>query len=763
MYSRMRQNIDGIINILARACLLPIIILSAATVYAADEEPIKIEHLSLNRSVAYLGEEISADITVSVQPSLRNKVLRLRYYLDKNEIGRQTVTDFDSTGNAKTVFRFKDSPEGRYQFRVVLDIEGEKFKTDEVSRQLAILSLPGGMTDKQFSGQADEQTLQDESVSGKPDLLPEVITFNIASPRIGQKIRIKRRISNTGSVQADNVKIRIFINGQPHGKDIMMNIAADSQADIETEFKPASEGKKDILVLVNPDGVIDEESNRNNLLSKTLVVRPAGTEKKNKQIIAAPGLKTGPKQLANLVVYIETISGVHYTTDGQVTFYITNNSQASETKPFIMGVQILQDNQDKPWLIKQPVKSLKAGETATLNINWPVSQLATENLYVATVDIEGVVDETDVRDNHSRPFRVMSTVANKADLAMAESPAESPPEITIISPRQNERLTDNRKLTINWKSSGDIGKRVRITVIKSSTNEKVLSSLTSNDGQFSLDLSAQESGEYILSIKDENGTNTTTKRKFIIASQDPANIQRLIAPLSGTSYRGGQQIKIIWPESMKKKPGLLIDLVLQERSSNKIMKLNQKPIAITNAQFSWQVPDDGSTFGIYSLQAQTMDGKVLAVTEEIELLPNFVSFNLPDINRDKDEITVDLEIARTNFKGKNLEFLVMNNGPADIRASGMVGYNFSSYFVLKLPITSDEDVIICHSNLLADLPQGEGKIISLGRDPDCPMGERSYGSKFVYVVTHFTIPTLTNQRLIDPKPLNNLSKFYWPE
>lgn len=760
----MRQNIDGIINILARACLLlPIIILSTSTVYAADKEPIKIEHLSLNRSVAYLGEEISADVTVSAQPSLHKKTLRLRYYLDKNEIGRQTVSGFDSTGNAKTVFRFKDSPEGRYQFRVVLDIEGEKFKTDEVSRQLAILSLPGGMTDKQFSGQSDEQTLVDESASGKPDLVPEAITFNIASPRIGQKIRIKSSISNTGSVQADNVKIRVFINGQPHGKDIMMNIAAGSQADIETEFKPTSEGKKDILVLVNPDGVIDEESNRNNLLSKTLVVRPAGKEKKHTDIIAAPGLKTGQKQLANLVVYIETISGVHYTTDGLVRFYITNNSQTKETKPFIMGVQLLQGNQEKPWLIRQPVKSLKAGETATLNINWPVSQLSTENLYVATVDIEGVVDETDVRDNHTRPFRVISTVTNKADSAMAELPAKLPPEINIISPRQGERLTDNRKLTVNWKSSGDIGKRVRITVTKSSTNEKVLSSLTSNDGRFSLDLSAQDTGEYILSIKDENGANTTTNRKFIIARKDPAKTQRLISPVSGTSYRGGQQIKIIWPKSVKKKPGLLIDLVLQERGSNRIMKLNQKPVAIVDAQFSWQVPDDGSIFGVYSLRAQTLDGNVLAVTEEIELLPNFVSFNLPDINRDKDEIKADLEIARTNFKGTNLEFLVMNNGPADIIKSGMVGYNFTSYFVLKLPITSDEDVIVCHTNLLAELPQGEGQIISLGRDPDCPMGERSYGSKFVYVVTHFTTPTLTNQRLIDPKPLNNLSKFYWPD
>jgi hypothetical protein len=762
MYCRKRVKLKPTLKILVCICLLPIIILFTTTVNAAEKEPVKIEHLSLNRSVAYLGEEISADVTVSAQPSLRNRSLRLRYYLDKNEIGRQTITDFDSSGNAKTVFRFKDSPEGRYQFRVVLDIEGEESKSDTVSRQLAILSLPGGMTDKQFSDQDADQAIPDVSESGKPDLVPETITFNIASPRIGQNIRIKSRISNTGSVQADNVKIRFFINGQPYGKDIIMNIAAGSQADIETDFKPTTEGKKDILVLVNPDGVTEEESNRNNVLSKTLVVRPADEGKEDKEIIAAPGPETGQKQLANLVVYIETISGVHYTTDGQVRFYITNNSQTLETKPFIMGVQILKGKREKPWLMRQTVKSLKAGQTVTFNVNWPASQLATENLYVATVDIEGVVDETDVRDNHTRPFRVISTSANKADLASAELPPELPPEITINSPRQGERLTDDRQLTVDWNSSGNIGKRVRITVTKRSTDEKILSSLTSNDGRFTLDLSAQDAGEYILSIKGENGSITSKKRKFIIDRKDPVKTQRLVSPVSGTSYRGGQQIKIIWPNSIKKKPGLLVDLVLQERSSKRTVKLNQKPIAISDAQVSWQVPDDGSIFGVYSLRAQTLNGDILAVTEEIELLPNFVSFNLPDINGDKEEIKTDLEIARTNFKGANLEFLVMNNGPADISKSAMVRYNFTSYFVLKVPITTDQDIIVCHSNLLAELPQGEGQIISLGRDPDCPMGERTYGSKFVYVVTHFTIPTLTNQRLIDPKTLNNLSKFYWP-
>jgi len=256
--------------------MLSILMLIGTTAFAAKKQ-IKIEQFSLNRSVAYLGEEISADITVSAQASLRSKNLRLRYYLDEKEIGRQTITAFDSAGNAKTVFTFKNSPEGRYLFRVVLDIENEKIEADEVSRQLAILSLPTGMTEQPLSTGVDEKTIMDGPVSGKPDLVAEEINFDIASPRVGEKIRISTKISNTGSVQADNVKMRIFINGQPYGDDIAMNIAAGSQVSIDTEFKAARQGKKDILIFINPDGEIDEKSKRNNLISKMLIVRPAAS------------------------------------------------------------------------------------------------------------------------------------------------------------------------------------------------------------------------------------------------------------------------------------------------------------------------------------------------------------------------------------------------------------------------------------------------------------------------------------------------------
>ncbi len=739
------------------------LMLIGTTASAAEKKQIRIEQFSLNRSVAYLGEEISANITVSAQASLRSKKLRLRYYLDEKEIGRQTITAFDPAGNATTIFTFKDSPEGRYQFRVVLDIENEKIEADEVSRQLAILSLPTGMTEQPLSTGVDEKTITNGPVSGKPDLAAEEINFDIASPRVGEKVRISTKISNAGTVQADNVKIRIFINGQPYGNDITMNIAAGSQVSINTEFKATHQGKKDVLIFINPDGKIDEKSNRNNLISKMLIVRPAAKGKKSGTIIATPEVKAKQARLANLVIYIETISGTHYISDGKVRFYITNNSQSATTKPFMMGVQRLQDSPGKLWLIRKPVKSLKPGETVTLAIKWPKDQLSSSKLFVATVDIEGKIDETDIRDNHSRPFRVLST--SPIQIAPKPEPvrASPGPEIIITSPRTNGRLADNGKLIVNWQSSGDVGSLVHITVQNSWTKEIVLSSTGNNDGAYSADLSTQPEGKYILTITSENRTISSLKRIFRIARKKSEVIPKFVSPANGNSYRGEQQLKIVWPASLRIVSGQQLDLVLLESSSKKIVKLNNNPVAARKGQFIWQVPDDGSVFGIYKLQARSVDGRVLAVTNKIEILPNFVSFEQLSSKRGKEEIQTDLEIARTSFKGQNMEFLIMNNGPADISASGMYGYKFTSYFVRKIPITSDEDLVICNSTLLSELPQGEGQVISLGRDPDCPLGERELGAKFEYVVNRFTLPILDNQYLIDPKPLNNISKFYWPD
>ena len=757
----IRSRTTWLFKILALVYLLSFFILTSTLVYADEKEKIKIELFSLNRSVAYLGEEITAIVTINSPPSLRKKIAHLHYYLDKKEIGTQSISSYDSSGTARAEFKFEASPEGRFMFRAILKIEGKNTGEDEVSRQLAILSLPGSMTESTLTDRKEEKQIAGNAASQKPDLEPVSINFDVASPEAGQKVLIKSVISNSGPVQADNIKIRIFINGQPYGKDMTMSIDAASQAEIETSFLPASPGKKDVLLLINPDGEIDEKSNRNNLLSKTLFVRPREKEKQLSDIVTAPGISSKEKNLPNLVIYIETISGTHYTTDGQVKFYITNNSQSVSTKPFTMGIQKLQNDTAETWLLKKPVAALKPGETAALSFVWPSDQLASNYLYVATVDIDGVVDETEILDNHTRPFRVIST-SMKNTIPVAP---QAPSEISITRPLRNEPLGENDKLTVNWRTTADIGELVRISVFNKDTLEKTLSSITSNDGTYSIDLSRQPAGKYSLQIESEDGRVSSDKTDFQIKRSKRKTqriITSLLSPLRGASYRGGQLVKITWNEEIKRQKYKKLDLVLLEENSGQSLKINSTPIASREGEYNWQMPDDGSVFGIYSLQVRSQYGEVLAAVDGVELLPNFVSFDVPEKAAGKKEILSDLGIARIRFNGPNLEFLVLNYGPSEITLAGMLGYKFTTYFVRRVPVKSDEDLVICTSTVSSELPAGEGVIVSLGRDPDCPLGEFNAGAKFEYAVIRISMPDLVDQYLIDPKLSNNLSKFYWP-
>ena len=106
---------------------------------------------------------------------------------------------------------------------------------------------------------------------------------------------------------------------------------------------------------------------------------------------------------------------------------------------------------------------------------------------------------------------------------------------------------------------------------------------------------------------------------------------------------------------------------------------------------------------------------------------------------------------------------MLKNGPDIISAKGLINYSFISYFIRHVPIRSEDDLVVCRSSLLAELPVGEGQVVSLGRNPDCALGEKDPASRFEYVVTRFTLPVFLTQYLKDPDMLNNMSKFYWPE
>jgi hypothetical protein len=744
-----------------RVCLSIIIVLILAwsQAIASDEGKISIDSLSLNRSVAYLGEEITANTSINVHPSLRSQGIHVRFYLDETEIGDKTIRTFDSSGNARSEFSFIARPEGRFLLRVEASTEDRAIMAKPATRKLAILSLPGAVSSA-ASPQSGDETADTAPDEARADLQPVAIKFDIASPVVGQKTTMRTTVANVGNKDAKDVKVRLFINGQPFGDDISLSINSGTEAEIETEYQASTQGKKDVLVLINPDGEVEEKSNRNNLLSKTLIVRPV-QESAKQEATAASSSTTPSASLPNLVIFIETIGGVHYTNDDKVRVYITNNSSTNESSPFMMGIRSIDGNTDGDWVVQQAVKNLAPGETVTLALDWPASEPGSEKLYVASVDVNQDVEESESSDNRTNPFRVLSVLPRIARQPALSSPIRG--NIQIIQPAPENRIIQGSKLTLQWKSSGTVGDNVNIKINNAVSGDSVVSATTNNDGEYVVDFANQDAGSYKLSISSVQNRTISRSSQFTVEKRKKLEKTELLAPHTGASYRGEQVMNIVWPEQMKRVPDLKLNFLLTEKSSKQFVQLNNEPVSASNGEFSWQVPDDGTVFGAYRLEARSTTGKTLAFADELVFLPNFVAFEQTGIKGNKEEIITDLEIARTSFNGPNLEFLVMNNGPAVISPSGLINYSFVSYFVRKVPLQKPEDLVICKSHLLAELPVGEGQAVSLGRNPDCPLGEKEPYARFEYVVTRFTLPVFQFQFLKDPDMLNNMSKFYWPE
>jgi len=349
-------------------CMLPFLIALAGAALAADG--FRIDYLSLNRSVAYLGEEITVSYIVQAPTAKKKQTVHLHFYLDDSELGSQAIGDFDASGRREASFSFPARPQGRFQLRAVLssDAAGNDVLARE-QRQLAILSLPGIVTEESAAPTAATGApAQAPDQDPLPDLTPVGLAFDIPSPARGEKTAILTTIANKGTADAKNVKLRVFIDGLPLAKDASFDIAAGGKVTVKTAYVPNREGQKDILVMVNPDSTLDELSGRNNIISQSLIVRPA----KKTRVAAGPGpaaarkarttpagkkasaRKQKPKPLpatpSNLVAYIETIDGVHYTPDGRLHVFVSNNSRANPSPPFTVGVRRLSATGDKRWL-----------------------------------------------------------------------------------------------------------------------------------------------------------------------------------------------------------------------------------------------------------------------------------------------------------------------------------------------------------------------------------------------------------------------------
>ena len=106
-----------------------------------------------------------------------------------------------------------------------------------------------------------------------PDLKPNRITLE-KNPVVGEQSRLATRIANLGSLDAKDVVVRFFDNGERIGTRTVDTIAAGDARHATVPWTPRSAGEHTITVVVDPGRDIDEISERNNRFSRTYVVRP---------------------------------------------------------------------------------------------------------------------------------------------------------------------------------------------------------------------------------------------------------------------------------------------------------------------------------------------------------------------------------------------------------------------------------------------------------------------------------------------------------
>jgi hypothetical protein len=770
--------------------LLAAIVLPIQSALAADGA--KFDYLSLNRSVAYLDEEITVSYILEVPKRLRDKPVHLHFYLDDRDIGGQDVSGFDETGRLASEFRFKARPQGRYQLRAVLTSDQAPAIQAEEHRKLAILSLPGGVTDDQTETSADtETTTAPADGETLPDISPISLEIDNPSPRSGEEIVISTRVANIGTAGVNNVKLRVFIDGLPLGRDTSVNLAAGQETDIETRYKPSREGQQDILVMINPDSEIQELSGRNNIISRPIIVRPGATKPavpkpvkttakggkkgtpRTKDEVGPPKNKQGiaATDQPNLVTYVETIDGIHYATDNRLHVFVSNNSRRTKSGPFVLGVRRYSSGKQSSWLARKTVASLDPGEIARIAIDLPANSTDVNRIYTAVADADNKVAEYSDEDNQTRPFRIVvldrgnSSLAEEPSASLAEAMAEpSAMAITITNPREQEVLSGSGETTIRWTTTGDVGNRVKLAILDTRTGEKMLTAETENDGAFNADLFSLPAAEYTLLISAADTAVKARKIRFKIHQSEEAKPIELASPLPGGTWRGTQVLPVKWRKMAPDAASTFYNFTLVEQQTGKRLRINFNPVAAKSGLLNWTVPDDGTVFGYYKLEVTAQNGAVVGTVENLEFLPSFVTDRSVRPDQAKpNHIIVDLGIKNSGFSGPHFNFVIRNNGPYELSAGLTVSFSFKTYFVRHVPIRSKDDLVICNSNLLARMPVNTEQTLWPGRDPNCGAGTRSSNEKFVYAVSRISLPDTIDINFKGDRKANNMAKYYWDD
>jgi hypothetical protein len=118
-----------------------------------------------------------------------------------------------------------------------------------------------------------------------PDLavLEKDISLSTENPTLGQSIQLKANIQNIGSADAKGISVQVWVE-EPLARsprlitEQVLDIAANGQTQIDTDFTLSEWGESRLIVKVNPDYKVFETDGRNNIVIKTIRVGSASLD-----------------------------------------------------------------------------------------------------------------------------------------------------------------------------------------------------------------------------------------------------------------------------------------------------------------------------------------------------------------------------------------------------------------------------------------------------------------------------------------------------
>ena len=203
-----------------------------------------------------------------------------------------------------------------------------------------------------------------------PQVVLDSMQLNVTIPQVGDQVRLTTDVFNAGNIKAESVDVVFNVDGtEIDRKTLDINPGAFRQS--VWYWTPQQSGLTTLELIIDPDDVIDEIQENNNILTKVVDV-------------TAPGVKVTTDTIDQQVQFAEQT-----TTTWNLTL---ENTALLETNASIdaLGIYVDSNNSEVPWYLGMTASnfSLQGKETAEVSLTVVYPQAPEPGRY--RIDLSGL-------------------------------------------------------------------------------------------------------------------------------------------------------------------------------------------------------------------------------------------------------------------------------------------------------------------------------------------------------------------------------------